>query len=68
MLKGAAAILMEVETGRIISLASLPDFDPNHRPSLPSRGSQAESPLLIKLFKGFMTLVPLLKFLLLRKH
>lgn len=30
--KGAAAILMKVETGEIISLASLPDFDPNNRP------------------------------------
>ena len=50
--KGAAAILMEVETGRIISLASLPDFDPNHRPSLPSRGSAAESPLFNKAIQG----------------
>ncbi len=29
--KGSAAILMKVETGEIISLASLPDFDPNER-------------------------------------
>ena len=50
--KGAAAILMEVETGRIISLASLPDFDPNHRPSLPSRGSAADSPLFNKAIQG----------------
>ncbi len=50
--KGAAAILMEVETGRIISLASLPDFDPNHRPSLPSRGAAAESPLFNKAIQG----------------
>ena len=50
--KGAAAILMEVDTGRIISLASLPDFDPNHRPRLPSRGSSAESPLFNKAVQG----------------
>ena len=50
--KGAAAILMEVDTGRIISLASLPDFDPNHRPKLPSRGSAAESPLFNKAIQG----------------
>ena len=36
--KGAAAILMDVNNGEIISLASLPDFDPNHRPNLPSSG------------------------------
>ena len=29
--KGSAAILMKVETGEIISLTSLPDFDPNVR-------------------------------------
>ena len=30
--KGASAILMDVNTGEIISLVSLPDFDPNNRP------------------------------------
>ena len=30
--KGGSAILMEVETGRIAGMVSLPDFDPNHRP------------------------------------
>jgi len=29
--KGSAAILMNVNTGEILSLASLPDFDPNQR-------------------------------------
>jgi len=29
--KGSAAILMDVNTGEIISLTSLPDFDPNQR-------------------------------------
>ncbi len=29
--KGSAAILMDVNTGEIISLVSLPDFDPNRR-------------------------------------
>ena len=50
--KGAAAILMEVNTGRIISLASLPDFDPNHRPSLPDYSSAEESPLFNKAVQG----------------
>ena len=50
--KGAVAILMEVDTGRIISLASLPDFDPNHRPSLPNEGSAAESPLFNRAIQG----------------
>ena len=50
--KGAAAILMEVDTGRVISLASLPDFDPNHRPGLPIRGSADDSPLFNKAIQG----------------
>ena len=29
--KGSAAILMDVNNGEIISLVSLPDFDPNER-------------------------------------
>lgn len=31
--KGAAAVLMEAGTGRIVALVSLPDFDPNSRPA-----------------------------------
>ena len=42
----------EVDTGRIISLVSLPDFDPNHRPNLPVRGPAAESPLFNKAIQG----------------
>ena len=50
--KGAVAILMEVDTGQIVSLASLPDFDPNHRPRVPVRGAAAESPLFNKAIQG----------------
>jgi cell division protein FtsI (penicillin-binding protein 3) len=31
--KGAAGIIMNVNTGEIVAMASLPDFDPNHPPS-----------------------------------
>lgn len=31
--KAASAILMDVETGEVVSLVSLPDFDPNERPT-----------------------------------
>ena len=30
--RGAAGIIMDIETGEIFGLASLPDFDPNNRP------------------------------------
>ncbi len=50
--KGAAAVLMEVDTGQIISMVSLPDFDPNHRPAPPVSGDPAESPLFNRVAQG----------------
>lgn len=50
--KGAAGILMDVNTGEIISLVSLPDFDPNERPPLPTSGSPADSPLFNRAIQG----------------
>ena len=35
----------DVRTGEIVAMASLPDFDPNLRPPLPTRGDPADSPL-----------------------
>jgi cell division protein FtsI (penicillin-binding protein 3) len=35
--KGASATLMDIHTGKIVSLVSLPDFDPNFRPISKSR-------------------------------
>lgn len=39
--KGAAAVLMDAKTGEIVSLVSLPDFDPNEPPSNGARGDAA---------------------------
>lgn len=50
--KGASAVLMEVDTGRIISMVSLPDFDPNNRPPLPVSGDPADSPLFNRAAQG----------------
>ncbi|MCB1404612.1 MAG: penicillin-binding protein 2, partial [Rhodobacteraceae bacterium] len=50
--KGAMGILMEADTGQIRALASLPDFDPNLRPPLPSRGDPADSPLFNRAAQG----------------
>ncbi|MCB1369772.1 MAG: penicillin-binding protein 2, partial [Rhodobacteraceae bacterium] len=50
--KGAMGILMEAGTGQIRALASLPDFDPNLRPPLPSRGDPADSPLFNRAAQG----------------
>ncbi len=50
--KGAAAVLMDAHTGEIISLASLPDFDPNDRPSPLTKGDPADSPLFNRAVQG----------------
>lgn len=50
--KGAAAILMDVHTGEILSLASLPDFDPNDRPQPALTGLPSDSPLFDRAVQG----------------
>ncbi|WP_342076209.1 penicillin-binding protein 2 [Yoonia sp. SS1-5] len=50
--KGAAAIVMDVHTGEIISLVSLPDFDPNNRPRVLTKGDQSDSPLFNRAVQG----------------
>jgi len=52
--KGATAILLDVRTGEIISLVSLPDFDPNDRPQ-PLVGKDddpGDSPLFNRAVQG----------------
>lgn len=50
--KGAAAVLLDVRTGEILSLASLPDFDPNDRPVPLTKGDAADSPLFNRAVQG----------------
>lgn len=54
--KGAASVLMDVHTGEIISLVSLPDFDPNDRPHLPTEGNPSDSPLFNRAVQGLYEL------------
>ena len=50
--KGAASVLMDVQTGEIISMVSLPDFDPNNRPQVLTTGDQSDSPLFNRAVQG----------------
>ncbi len=50
--RGASAVLMDVHTGEVISMASLPDFDPNARPRPLLEGDQADSPLFNRAVQG----------------
>jgi len=50
--KGAAAVLMDVRSGEILAIASLPDFDPNDRPRPLTEGNAADSPLFNRAVQG----------------
>ena len=50
--KGAAAILMDARTGEIVSMASLPDFDPNDRPQVLTEGDRGDDPLFNRAVQG----------------
>lgn len=50
--KGAASVLMDLHTGEIISMVSLPDFDPNNRPQVLTTGDQSDSPLFNRAVQG----------------
>lgn len=54
--RGAAAVLMDVHTGEVISLVSLPDFDPNDRPRPAVKGDAADSPLFNRASQGLYEL------------
>ncbi len=50
--KGAAAILMDVHTGEVLAMSSLPDFDPNDRGSVVQTKDQGENPLFNRAVQG----------------
>ena len=54
--KGAAAVLMKADSGQIVALASLPDFDPNNRPRPLTEGRQEDSPLFNRAVQGLYEL------------
>ena len=50
--KGATAVLMDVHTGELLSMVSLPDFDPNDRPQPLTEGDPGDSPLFNRAVQG----------------
>jgi cell division protein FtsI (penicillin-binding protein 3) len=50
--KGATSVLMDVKTGEVISVASLPSFDPNDRPRPAVEGDASDSPLFNRSVQG----------------
>ena len=54
--RAGVGVLMEAETGEIVALASLPDFDPNNRPAPPVAGAATDSPLFNRAVQGLYEL------------
>ncbi|MGJ8625553.1 MAG: peptidoglycan D,D-transpeptidase FtsI family protein [Sulfitobacter sp.] len=50
--KGATSVLMDVKTGEVISVVSLPSFDPNNRPRPATKGDASDSPLFNRSVQG----------------
>lgn len=50
--KGATSILMDVHTGEVVSVVSLPTFDPNKRPRPAVAGDPSDSPLFNRSVQG----------------
>ncbi|QJF50774.1 peptidoglycan D,D-transpeptidase FtsI family protein [Roseobacter ponti] len=50
--KGATSILMDVHTGEVISVVSLPTFDPNARPRPLASGDASDTPLFNRSVQG----------------
>lgn len=50
--KGATSVLMDVHTGEVVSVVSLPTFDPNDRPRPQIEGDASDSPLFNRSVQG----------------
>lgn len=50
--KGASLVMMDVHTGEIVAMVSLPDFDPNDRPRPLTTGEPGDSPLFDRAVQG----------------
>ncbi|MFZ1727370.1 MAG: penicillin-binding protein 2 [Albidovulum sp.] len=50
--KAGTAVLMDVTTGEVVAMASLPDFDPNTRPAPLTKGDAGDSPLFNRAVQG----------------
>lgn len=50
--KGATSVLMDAHTGEVVSVVSLPSFDPNDRPRPATTGDQSDSPLFNRSVQG----------------
>jgi cell division protein FtsI (penicillin-binding protein 3) len=59
--KGASAVLMNIHSGEIAAMVSLPDFDPNNRPAAVAKADPSDSPLFNRAVQGLYELGSTLK-------
>lgn len=59
--RAGSAIIMDAQSGEIVAMASLPDFDPNDRPSPPVSGDPADHPLFNHAVQGLYELGSVMK-------
>jgi len=50
--RGAAGVILDVNTGEVLAMASLPDFDPNSRPTVLTEGDRGDDPLFNRALQG----------------
>lgn len=61
--RGASAIILEANTGKIRAMASLPDFNPNNRPAPALTGEPGDSPIFNRAVQGVYELGSVFKVL-----
>lgn len=59
--QSASAIIMDAHSGEVVAMISLPDFDPNNRPPLPTEGDPTDSPLFNHAVQGVYELGSVMK-------
>ncbi len=59
--RAGSAIIMDAYTGEVISMVSLPDFDPNNRPPPPTEGDPTDSPIFNHALQGVYELGSIMK-------
>lgn len=59
--RAGAAVVMDADTGEVVAMVSLPDFDPNARPAPPATGDPEDSPLFNHALQGVYELGSVMK-------
>jgi len=59
--RAASAVVMDAQTGEIVAMVSLPDFDPNQRPNPPVEGDPIDSVLFNHAVQGVYELGSVMK-------